>query len=69
MAGRSRSIDGITFFAVLGEIEADQLVFTRDPEANGEIDEFEQDEGSEGSEEPGDENSSGLIEELAGVAV
>jgi hypothetical protein len=58
----------IALFAVLGYVEAFDLVLARDAQTDGEIDKLEEDEGSGDEDGPGDGDSDELVEKLMPVA-
>ncbi len=58
---------GVGAFAVFGEVEADGFGFGVDAEADGGIDEFEEDEGDDTAEGGGDEDADELVDELGGA--
>src|SRR5208282_1572704 len=68
--GRQRLLfERISFFTVKREIEALDFRLFLDAQTHCEIDQFEQDERSHGSQYPCNDDARGLIQQLVGVAV
>src|SRR6185437_1957711 len=73
ISSRARTLSGhfpiISFFAMLREIKALNLVFVRDPESDRHVHDLEDHQGAYDCQNPGDYNANQLIQKLVGIPV
>src|ERR1700758_286377 len=65
----SSGIQVVTFFTVLGKVEAGVLILSGNSKADGLVDKQQQDDRAGGGKNPGDRNAGCLVQHLSPVAV
>src|SRR5215469_6700518 len=64
-----RHIEGVTFFAMLREVQSLNLFILGDAQADRNIDNLQDDDRPYNPQSPGDGNANELVEQLMGVAI